>query len=262
MVMQLPDGDQTSITRKEMLARMDVCMGGRVAEELIFGTDNVSSGASSDIEQATKLAYAMVTKYGLSTKVGVMYVDDNSPKISEETKQLVEAEVRRMLDESYKRATKLLETNRKDLEVIANGLIQYETLSGGEIVDLLAGKKVDVTGIRNQRPSRALKEIPLPPAAATTKSPAAPSRGGSPPVQPGKPKIVPSKSVAAPTSSSPSSTSSNSKIVAPVTASATAPLPVVAKDASGATTVKQSSSTATTSKQSSVVEPPPDSKVK
>ena len=89
MVMQLPDGDQTSMTKKEMLARMDVCFGGRIAEELIFGVDSVTSGASNDIQQATKMAYLMVSKLGFNSKVGVMYVDDKDPKISPETKQLV-----------------------------------------------------------------------------------------------------------------------------------------------------------------------------
>lgn len=217
MVMQLPDGDQTSMSRKEMLARMDVCMGGRVAEEIIFGADNVSSGASSDIQQATKMAYLMVSKFGLSTKVGVMYVDDESPKISEETKQLVEAEVRRLLDESYKRATKLIETHRKDLETIANGLIQYETLSGGEIVDLLAGKKIDTTaGYRNQKPSRALKDIPLPASkspSATNSSASTSSSFATPPVTPGsKPKATPTKPVAAPSPAAPSSSSNKTAI--------------------------------------------------
>jgi len=89
MVMQLRDGDQTSMTKKEMLARMDVCFGGRIAEELIFGVDSVTSGASNDIQQATKIAYSMVSKLGFNSKVGVMYVDDKDPKISPETKQLV-----------------------------------------------------------------------------------------------------------------------------------------------------------------------------
>ena len=85
------------MSRKQMLARLDVCMGGRVAEELIFGDDNVTSGASSDIQQATRLAKAMVTKYGLSTKVGVIFLDD---KISGETLKNVDEEVRKLLQVS------------------------------------------------------------------------------------------------------------------------------------------------------------------
>ena len=82
MVMQLPDGDQTSMSRKQMLARMDVAMGGRVAEELIYGADNVTSGASSDIQAATRIAYAMVSKFGFSDKVGIMFVDDKAVNVS------------------------------------------------------------------------------------------------------------------------------------------------------------------------------------
>jgi ATP-dependent metalloprotease len=99
MVMQLPEGDQTSMSRRQMLARLDVCMGGRVgmyfyyflivwfdfiskAEELFFGSENVTSGASSDIQQATKLAKAMVTKWGLSDKVGIVFFDDKCRFIS------------------------------------------------------------------------------------------------------------------------------------------------------------------------------------
>lgn len=139
MVMQLPDGDQTSMSRKQMLARMDVCMGGRIAEEMIYGAENITSGASNDIQQATKIAYAMVKNYGFSEKVGVMFVDDKAS--SGQTKQSVDEEVRILLQDSYARATKILESYRHELDIIANGLIQYESLSGGEIVDLLNGKK-------------------------------------------------------------------------------------------------------------------------
>ncbi|KAJ1441556.1 peptidase family M41-domain-containing protein, partial [Ochromonadaceae sp. CCMP2298] len=129
MVMQLPDGDQTSMSKRQMLARMDVCMGGRVAEELVFGADNVTSGASNDIMQATRLAKAMVTKYGLSDKVGMVYIDDKS-KLSGATQADIDAEVKAMLNASYNRAKTLLETHRKELDFVAQGLLSYESLAG------------------------------------------------------------------------------------------------------------------------------------
>lgn len=170
MVMQLPDGDQTSYSRKQMLARLDVCMGGRVAEELVYGAENVTSGASSDIQQATRLANAMVTKYGLSEKVGVMFLDDKN-KGSGETQKFVDDEVRALLTESYNRAKKILETNRKDLDIIAKGLLEYESLSGGEIVSLLKGVAPSVK-LRSQAPSRSTKPLPGSPA-STSPSPVA-----------------------------------------------------------------------------------------
>jgi len=101
-VSQLPEGDQTSQSKKEMIARMDVCMGGRIAEELIFGPDNVTSGASSDIYQATSMARAMVTKYGMSDKIGKVFYDgDVGEHASQETRALIDAEVQRLTDESY-----------------------------------------------------------------------------------------------------------------------------------------------------------------
>jgi len=156
MVMQLPDGDQTSMSRKQMLARLDILMGGRVAEELIFGVQNVTSGASSDLQQATRLAHAMVTKYGLSTKIGVVFIDDKAATMQKE----VDAEVHELLQSAYARAKHLIESHRHDLTKIAEGLMEYESLSGGEIVDLLKGKKPNVT-IRSQKPSRVIEPIPL-----------------------------------------------------------------------------------------------------
>jgi ATP-dependent metalloprotease len=165
MVMQLPDGDQTSMSRKQMLARLDVCMGGRVAEELVFGYDNVTSGASSDIQQATRLAQAMVTQYGLSDKVGLIYINPND-KHGGESQKLIDQEVKDLLDSSYARAKALLETNRKELEIVAKGLLQYESLAGGEIVDLINGKPLGA-GVRSQKPSRELKTLPPAPKSAT-----------------------------------------------------------------------------------------------
>lgn len=160
MVMQLPDGDQTSMSRKQMIARLDVCMGGRVAEELIYGYENVTSGASSDIQQATRLAKAMVTKYGLSEKVGVIFFDEKS-KQSGSTQAAIDDEVKELLTGSYNRAKTLLETHKKELTLIAEGLLEYESMSGSEIVDIIKGVK-PVNGKRSQRPSRASDTILLP----------------------------------------------------------------------------------------------------
>ncbi len=132
MVMQIPGGDQTSQSYKEMLAYMDVCMGGRVAEEIIFGEENVTSGASSDIRQATRLARAMVTRYGFSEKVGVVfhYLDENGT--AAETRACIDAEVERITDSSYQRAKELLTKHKKEHKLLAECLLEFEMLTGEE----------------------------------------------------------------------------------------------------------------------------------
>lgn len=209
MVMQLPDGDQTSYSRKQMLADMDICMGGRVAEELIFGTENVTSGASSDIQQATNIARAMVTKWGMSEKVGFLTINDKDA-VSGTSRTLIDAEIQRLLAESYARATKILIDNNKELHILANGLLDYETLSGGELVDLLAGIKPNQNPqLRSQRPSRASKPTPvkkLPAGRPGNES------GGGPK---GAPANVPTSSVAAPPPKSSASSPRKLSVVAP-----------------------------------------------
>ncbi|KAJ4959395.1 hypothetical protein NE237_026506 [Protea cynaroides] len=140
MVTQLPDKDETSITRKQMLARLDVCMGGRVAEELIFGDNEVTSGASQDLKQATSLARAMVTKYGMSKEVGLVShdYDDNGKSMSTETRLLIEKEVRELLDKAYNNAKTILTTHNKELHALANALLEQETLTGSQIKALFA----------------------------------------------------------------------------------------------------------------------------
>lgn len=140
MVSQLPDKDETSISRKQMLARLDVCMGGRVAEELIFGESEVTSGASSDLEQATKLARAMVTRFGMSKEVGLVAhnYDDNGKSMSTETRLLIEREVRLLLEKAYNNAKTILTVYNKELHALANALLHNETLSGKQIKELLA----------------------------------------------------------------------------------------------------------------------------
>jgi cell division protease FtsH len=146
MVQSLPERDQISQSYKEMIAHLAMAMGGRVAEEIVFGSDNVTSGAAADIQQATKMARAMVTQLGFSPILGRMAYSEpnsdvfNSPKIAEETQKIVDKEVLRLVEEGYQTAKKILIKKRKDLDTLAKGLLEYETLSGQEILDLLDGK--------------------------------------------------------------------------------------------------------------------------
>ena len=152
MVMQLPEGDRYSMSYKYMVSRLAIMMGGRVAEELKFGKENITSGAASDIDQATKLARAMVTRWGFSDKLGhVAYGENNDEvflgmsmqrqqNVSEATAQTIDSEVRRLVDEGYAEATRILTEHKDQLETLARGLLEYETLSGDEIVNLLDGQ--------------------------------------------------------------------------------------------------------------------------
>jgi len=152
MVMQLPERDKLSMSYEQMISRLTILMGGRVAEEQVFGKQKVTSGASSDIEQATKLARAMVTRWGFSTELGTVAYGENQDEvflgmsvsrqqnISEATAQKIDAEVKRLVEEGYAEATRILTDHRDELEILAKGLLEYETLSGDEIKNLLAGK--------------------------------------------------------------------------------------------------------------------------
>ncbi|KAI9275218.1 peptidase family M41-domain-containing protein [Helicostylum pulchrum] len=143
MTVQLPEIDKDSFTKKEFIAQIDVCMGGRVAEELIFGPENVTSGASSDIMKATDVAKRMVRYYGMSEKVGpVNHDDDDMQLLSTQTKLLIESEILYLIEASEKRAKKLLTDHRHELDNLANALIEYETLDRQEIIDALAGKPI------------------------------------------------------------------------------------------------------------------------
>ncbi|HXG81221.1 MAG TPA: ATP-dependent zinc metalloprotease FtsH [Sphingomicrobium sp.] len=155
MVMRLPERDNYSYHRDKMHANMAVAMGGRVAEELIFGYDKVSSGASSDIQYATGLARDMVTRWGMSDALGPLQYADADEEVflgysvnrqrnmSNETAQLIDKEIRRVVEEGYERAKYLLNEHRDQLETLAQALLEYETLSGDEIKTLLEGGKID-----------------------------------------------------------------------------------------------------------------------
>ncbi|PHR91221.1 MAG: cell division protein FtsH [Robiginitomaculum sp.] len=148
MVQYLPERDQISQSREEMIARMAMAMGGRAAEELKFGYDKVTSGASSDIEQVTSIATAMVTEWGLSDKVGpIAYKNTDQSSfmpgigrgsaISPETARVIEDEIKRFVTEAHETALAVLKKKKKHWYKLAEALLEYETLSGDEITDLL-----------------------------------------------------------------------------------------------------------------------------
>ena len=151
MVMQLPERDKLSMSLEQMESPLAIIMAGRVAEDLIFGRDKVTSGAASDIEQGTKLARMMVTRWGLSDELGPVAYGENQDEVflgyqvarqqnvSEETSRKIDAEVRKLVEAGQAEARRILTEKRDDLETLAKGLLEYETLTGDEIKDLLNG---------------------------------------------------------------------------------------------------------------------------
>jgi len=153
MVMQLPERDRHNHSFEQLTSRLAILMGGRVAEELIFGREKVTSGAASDIEQATKLARAMVTRLGFSDELGTVAYGENQDEVflgyqvarqqnvSEETNRKIDAEIKRLVEEGYAEAQRILTERRAEMELLSKGLLEFETLTGDEIKDLLAGKR-------------------------------------------------------------------------------------------------------------------------
>ncbi|MEP1231183.1 MAG: ATP-dependent zinc metalloprotease FtsH [Litorimonas sp.] len=175
MVQYMPERDQISQSREEMVARMAMAMGGRAAEELHFGYDKVTSGASSDIEQVTRIATAMVTEWGLSDEIGpIAYKNTDQQSfhpgigrgssISPETAKLIESEIKRFVTEAHETAVKVLKKKKKDWVALAEALLEYETLSGDEITVLLSD------GIKPKRPDSG-NSRPKVSAVPTTKKP-------------------------------------------------------------------------------------------
>ncbi|KAL0542473.1 hypothetical protein IC582_022587 [Cucumis melo] len=134
MVTQLPSSDETSISKKQLLARLDVCMGGRVAEEIIFGEDHITTGASSDLNTATELAQYMVSSCGMSDAIGPVHIKERP---SSELQSRIDAEVVKLLRDAYDRVKALLKKHEKALHALSNALLEYETLSAEEIKRIL-----------------------------------------------------------------------------------------------------------------------------
>ncbi len=164
MVVRLPERDTYSYHRDAMYANLSIAMGGRVAEEMIFGHDKVSSGASGDIQQATKLARSMVTQWGMSDKMGPIQYEEQQESylgygmpqrspISAETAKMIDAEVRTLVDGGYDKAKSLLKKFKKQLHALANALLEFETLSGDEIKQLIETGKFDRDDGETVKPS-------------------------------------------------------------------------------------------------------------
>ncbi len=183
LVMSLPEGDRYSKSKSKLLGELTMAMGGRAAEEIIFGSDKVSNGASGDIKMATDQARRMITEWGMSEKLGMIAYGDNSQEVflghsvtqaknvSEATAREIDGEIKEMIDRAYAKAKRILTENVEELHRLARGLLEYETLSGDEIRTILRGepvirKVVDEPAPENRRASvpTTARPAPVPPA--------------------------------------------------------------------------------------------------
>ncbi|MEM8555380.1 MAG: AAA family ATPase, partial [Pseudomonadota bacterium] len=153
LVLSLPERDQLSVTFTKYTSKIAMAMGGKVAEELIFGKENVTSGAASDIQQVSKIARAMVTQFGFSDELGhIDYANEQQSYLgnyqaganaSPETQEKIDAEVRRIVDTGYETAKQILTEKNDDLHRLAQGLLEYETLTGPEIMKVINGEPLN-----------------------------------------------------------------------------------------------------------------------
>jgi cell division protease FtsH len=172
MVMSLPEGDRYSKSKSKCLAELVLAMGGRAAEEIIFGADKVSNGASGDIKMATDQARRMITEWGMSDKLGMIAYGDNSQEVflghsvtqnknvSEHTAQEIDREIKAIIDHAYAQARSILSENVEDLHRIARGLLEYETLSGDEIRQVMRGEPVIKAVVDEPAPETRRASVP------------------------------------------------------------------------------------------------------
>ncbi|MBI1196820.1 MAG: AAA family ATPase, partial [Phenylobacterium sp.] len=175
MVLQLPERDKYSMSYEQMTSRLAILFGGRVAEEIIFGKDKITSGASSDISQATKLARAMVTKWGFSDRLGAVEYGENQEEVflghsvarnqnvSEETAKIIDEEVRRLVEGGESEARRILTEKLEDLHRLAKALLEYETLTGDEITNVLKGVMPSRDEADTKRPTGPSVAVPISP---------------------------------------------------------------------------------------------------
>jgi cell division protease FtsH len=194
LVMSLPEGDRYSKSKSKLLAELTMAMGGRAAEEIIFGPDKVSNGAAGDIKMATDQARRMITEWGMSDKLGMIAYGDNSQEVflghsvtqnknvSEATAREIDAEIKDIIDRAYAKARRILTENVEELHRLARGLLEHETLSGDEIRTVLRGEPVIRKVVDEPAPENRRASVPTAgrPAAQTP-----PAGGLGPAPQPG-----------------------------------------------------------------------------
>lgn len=199
VTMNLPERDQLSMSEVQLLSRLAMMYGGRIAEELTFGKENITTGAGNDIQQATNLARRMVTEYGFSDKLGRLRYADNEEEVflghsvarqknmSDATAALIDEEVRRLVEEAEVKAREIIKEKNDELEIIAQGLLEYETLSGAEVAALLRGETITKNDDDNNPSADAPRRTSIPTGGKTRpkKGPDS-SDGADPEPQPGE----------------------------------------------------------------------------
>ncbi|HXA21841.1 MAG TPA: ATP-dependent zinc metalloprotease FtsH [Acetobacteraceae bacterium] len=194
LVMSLPEGDRYSKSKSKLLAELTMAMGGRAAEEIIFGPDKVSNGAAGDIKMATDQARRMITEWGMSDKLGMIAYGDNSQEVflghsvtqnknvSEATAREIDGEIKDIIDRAYAKARRILTENVEELHRLARGLLEHETLSGDEIRTVLRGEPVTRKVVDEPAPESRRASVPN---AGRPATPTPPAGGLGPAPQPG-----------------------------------------------------------------------------
>jgi cell division protease FtsH len=194
LVMSLPEGDRYSKSKSKLLAELTMAMGGRAAEEIIFGPDKVSNGAAGDIKMATDQARRMITEWGMSDKLGMIAYGDNSQEVflghsvtqnknvSEATAREIDGEIKDIIDRAYAKAKRILTENIEELHRLARGLLEHETLTGDEIRTVLRGEPVIRKVVDDPAPESRRASVP---AAGRPAAPTPPAGGLGPAPQPG-----------------------------------------------------------------------------
>ncbi len=171
MVMRLPEKDQLSMRKDQMIAHLVIASGGRIAEEMIFGKDKITNGAASDIQMVTNLAKKMITEWGMGTKLGRLRYNNDSEEVflghsvaqsknlSDATAKLIDEEIRELAENAENECRKILQDNLEQLHIVAKGLLEYETLTGDEIKDLLNGVKPSRDDFDNDPDSTATSPV-------------------------------------------------------------------------------------------------------